>query len=62
MDFHELLKKYIRHVHTEEGTTFVSHIRRPGDVGFGDEAWGVVFTDEERAELDALEDEVLEID
>lgn len=50
MDYEELLKKYMRHIHDCEGSTFVQQI--------GDYISEQEFTDEEKAALEKLDDEI----
>ncbi len=50
MDYRALLKKYIQHVHNEEGTSFIWEDWRRGRDLFSDDEW---------AELTRLDTEVL---
>lgn len=52
MDYEELLKKYMQHVQSCESITYVGHI--------GDYCTEISFTDEEKAELERIEDEISE--
>lgn len=56
IDYRELLLKYIRHVGTSEGVTFLEGIGERGRDGTHP-LWTGPFTEEEAAELRKLDDE-----